>query len=573
MKTGMKITNGLTAALVAMGIAAATATSVQAQANIITPTSVSTTSAGIGGTHINYVINGGGLSGGGTSGDILNETHDNSAYQWLCGGGAPPNIDIIFNLGGTFAVDSVHLWNWLWSNGQNTWGVKTVDISFSTDGGGSYGNLLNDVPFAKHPSGTPPVSSQTQTFPTVFGVTHIKLNDIKSYEGGSYVGFAEIRFGSAEAEPPTPVGGTVGIRTVQLEVTDAVGDLQWQSSADNFATHSNLVGKTSSDVDITDLFPGMPWTRAEATSGTNAPAYSATTKVTLSPDGRMLMIQETAAKSFVPASSNSAPAAVIIKPTAVTSTSNLGGGWDVAYTIDSSGLSGGGISDDILSETHINGSGAGGLTWLSGNGAWPNITITFNLGGTFDVDRVHLWNWTYTGATSTRGVNTMDISFSSDGVNFGDTVGDVAFTQYANASTIATSETKTFAAVSGVTHIRLTDLKADPGESYIGFSEIRFGFGDSGPPPPSDGGTAGVKTVELEVTGSIGALQWQSSADGSNWDDLSGETAGVLDVTLLYPDTPWFQVKTTSGTNAAVYSTTMKIGIGTQQHGTLIMFY
>ena len=164
----------------------------------------------------------------------------------------------------------------------------------------------------------------------------------------------------------------------------------------------------------------------------------------------------------------------IITPTGVTGDSNLSTGFHVNFTIDGSGLSDSGNSGDILNETHINGNSGSNLTWLSANGDRPTITIDFDLGGTFDVDSVHLWNWTYTGATDTRGVTSMDISFSSNGTDFVNTLQDVAFTPYAAASTSATSETQTFAAVNGVTHIRLTDIN-NAGDTYIGFSEIRFG--------------------------------------------------------------------------------------------------
>ena len=72
----------------------------------------------------------------------------------------------------------------------------------------------------------------------------------------------------------------------------------------------------------------------------------------------------------------------------------------------------------------------------------------------------------------------MDISFSTNGgTTFSNTLQDVAFTPYPLATTSATSETQTFAAVNGVTHIRLTDINnaGDPGDPYVGFSEIRFG--------------------------------------------------------------------------------------------------
>ena len=194
-----------------------------------------------------------------------------------------------------------------------------------------------------------------------------------------------------------------------------------------------------------------------------------------------------------------AATAGIITPTGVTGDSNLSGSYHVNFTIDGSGLSGGGNSGDILNETHINGDAGGSLTWLSASGNRPTITIDFDLGGTFDVDSVHLWNWTYNSATDTRGVTSMDISFSSNGgTTFSNTLQDVAFTPYplpAN-TTSATSETQTFAAVNGVTHIRLTDINnaLDPGDAYVGFSEIRFG---EAVPEPSTSALLGLGGLAL----------------------------------------------------------------------------
>jgi len=82
----------------------------------------------------------------------------------------------------------------------------------------------------------------------------------------------------------------------------------------------------------------------------------------------------------------------IITPTGVTGDSSLHASFGVNWTIDGSGLSGGGNSGDILNETHSNGNAGTYLTWLSANGNRPTITIDFDLGGTFDVDSVHLWN-------------------------------------------------------------------------------------------------------------------------------------------------------------------------------------
>tara|TARA_B110000879_G_scaffold172437_1_gene223951 strand:+ start:3466 stop:4137 length:672 start_codon:yes stop_codon:yes gene_type:complete len=162
-----------------------------------------------------------------------------------------------------------------------------------------------------------------------------------------------------------------------------------------------------------------------------------------------------------------ANAAVIITPTGVTSTTQLGG-YEIVKSINSSGLSGGGTSGDILSETNDN----GGTQWLSGTAVASEV-VTFDLGGTFNVDGVHLWNWVFTNNTSTKwGVDEMDISFSSDGVNFGNTA-TVSFDPDIALNGPSSAQTRTFSIQSGVTHIQLDSIKSFD-MSRVGFGEIRF---------------------------------------------------------------------------------------------------
>jgi hypothetical protein len=202
MKTGMKITNGLTAALVAMGIAAATATSVQAQANIITPTIYTglTTVTALAGYEIVKTVNSSGLTDpNNTPSNVLDDVNSNGTTQWLNGGANIGNEVVTFFLGGTYDVDSIHLWNWVYGNGTETkWGVKNVGISFSTDGT-TFGST-ETVSFVANPSLTAS-TAQTKTFSTKSGVTHIQLRNFTSLESGNRVGFGEIRFGSVEAKP------------------------------------------------------------------------------------------------------------------------------------------------------------------------------------------------------------------------------------------------------------------------------------------------------------------------------------------------------------------------------------
>ena len=73
-------------------------------------------------------------------------------------------------------------------------------------------------------------------------------------------------------------GGTVDVDFIKLNVAGFVGSIQWQASS-NGSTFTNLPGATSFVLDVTELYGDTPWFRVKATSGTNAPAYSAAMNV------------------------------------------------------------------------------------------------------------------------------------------------------------------------------------------------------------------------------------------------------------------------------------------------------
>lgn len=90
-----------------------------------------------------------------------------------------------------------------------------------------------------------------------------------------------------------------------------------------------------------------------------------------------------------------------------------------------------------------------------------------------------------------------------------------------------------------------------------------------GPVRPSDGGTVEVKTIVLESKDTVGIIQWQASANGSSFTNLTGATSTELDVTALYPNTPWFRVEATNGGEPPDYSPSIKITESVD--GTVIM--
>ncbi|MCH7229124.1 putative Ig domain-containing protein, partial [Haloferula sp. A504] len=112
---------------------------------------------------------------------------------------------------------------------------------------------------------------------------------------------------------------------------------------------------------------------------------------------------------------NAAGESIVITPISATSTTTIGSPRTIDKVIDGSGLTD--VSDPLseLDDYHPYQSDA---YWLSGSGAPSGGTeeLTFELGGAYDVDRVHYWLYTRDGD---RNLKTFDISYSTDGgMNF-----------------------------------------------------------------------------------------------------------------------------------------------------------
>lgn len=164
---------------------------------------------------------------------------------------------------------------------------------------------------------------------------------------------------------------------------------------------------------------------------------------------------------------NAAP--TVVTPASEVATSQFG---DWLNTIDGFGLSGGGSSGDILSETHAAG-GGGNFALFPGGPDFTGETVTFTLPAASTVDRVHLWldNSVWGDITG------FDLEFSTDGgTTFPTTVTGITFDGAAGDLTVV--QTRTFAEQTGVTHIKLSNVivtGTDSATAYAGFNEIRFG--------------------------------------------------------------------------------------------------
>lgn len=182
--------------------------------------------------------------------------------------------------------------------------------------------------------------------------------------------------------------------------------------------------------------------------------------------------------------------AAIITPTGATSTTTIGSGnRTIDKTIDGSGLTPAGDPGSILDDLHSVNSANTGTYWLSGNNAASsNEVLTFDLGGTFDVDGIHHWVYTR-GGEDARGLKTFEIWYLEDGA--GDYVLGVDKTALGNFTQppvqALPAQSKFFATLSDVTHIQLRSIENfSSSEPYLGLSEIRFNAPDAAAiPSPS----------------------------------------------------------------------------------------
>lgn len=201
--------------------------------------------------------------------------------------------------------------------------------------------------------------------------------------------------------------------------------------------------------------------------------------------------------------SNCAYAAIIVTPTGATSTTQQDANRALVRTIDASGLfndSDKSAFTGTLTTANISDVVAGAATtffgantyWLSGSNAMGGSsvstteTLTYNLGGTYDLTSIYFWN--YLRDANNRALKTFDIAFSTDGgVTYSTAVSAASlgignFTLHDNTGVGSNGEAyvpvdqRDFTATQeGVTHIQFTSLETYGSTGYVGFAEIRFG--------------------------------------------------------------------------------------------------
>lgn len=181
----------------------------------------------------------------------------------------------------------------------------------------------------------------------------------------------------------------------------------------------------------------------------------------------------------------SAHAATIITPTGAISTTTVGGSRTIDAAIDGTGLSGGGLSGDILTETHASAGGSTGYYLSDAYSPAANVAnevLTFDLGNgaAFDVNAIHLWAYNRIDEEG-RGIITFDIAFSTDGgSNFSAPVlaSSLGMSDFSlgvsDSSATSAVQSRAITTQFGVTDIQISNI-TNGGSDRIGLAEIRFG--------------------------------------------------------------------------------------------------
>jgi len=181
-----------------------------------------------------------------------------------------------------------------------------------------------------------------------------------------------------------------------------------------------------------------------------------------------------------------ASADTIIVPSSVALTDNGDGNFlqrtGAGYWLDGSGLSDATIVENgdtvpgVL-PTHTfgyNTDAVGGYMARVRNATGGLAELTFDLGGTYEVGGVILWNNGETSGNTDRGIENAAISWSSDGVNFTSASETLVFAESASSGDIAAQQEMLATSLPGVTHIRMAVDNFDATDAIVSFAEIRM---------------------------------------------------------------------------------------------------
>ena len=177
-------------------------------------------------------------------------------------------------------------------------------------------------------------------------------------------------------------------------------------------------------------------------------------------------------------------ASSVITPAFATGTPHDHGG--TSWLINGNAVpSGQGLSGTgpVLAQEHVTSHMYG---WLKNNQDPANeLIFSWPVGEAADLTAVHIWQYTQ-GCCTNRGIDTFDMSFSTDGgANYSVPL-PISLAEAAGGAVNEISQTRAFAAQTGVTHVKfnnMTPFAPDAQGSWQGLNEVRF-QGVVNPIPP-----------------------------------------------------------------------------------------
>jgi hypothetical protein len=202
-------------------------TAVSQAATIVTPDIASANISGLSGRPITETIDGSGFTSSATDiTDWYHEKNTNSADYFLGdrNGVVNSTVEFTFTFNTAVDVDTVHFWTYDRNTDSPGREIKDFDISFSTNGGTSYGSTTSLTNWLDRDGAEITVDGvgdrighQSKTFTRQNDVTNIKFSSIVAHnDSNRYVGFSEIRFGSPDAIPEPSTTALLGLGGLAL---------------------------------------------------------------------------------------------------------------------------------------------------------------------------------------------------------------------------------------------------------------------------------------------------------------------------------------------------------------------
>jgi hypothetical protein len=159
---------------------------------------------------------------------------------------------------------------------------------------------------------------------------------------------------------------------------------------------------------------------------------------------------------------SAANAALVITPTGAIASSEYSAGYDAGNLIDDSALSG--TAPHTILDTHTG--NAPNTGWLSSGAALPQ-TVTFDLGSSYLLTAMHIWQYGHPSANYSKNI-TVQFSTTGTGGVFG---GDVDIILAIGAATVSA---QTFAIPSITANAVKFTITSGTSGNYVGLSEVKF---------------------------------------------------------------------------------------------------